>query len=242
MTARLGHALDTLSSAEDLDRYEIPDYVRENPMLSPIPPLIPVADLIGLVGSERDAQLAHDPAEDYARIVCPILLQYGANDTSVPVEASRDAVLAAAPHADVRVYAGLEHLLNVLPTGVTGLSPEGLMYQYHEFRFGQGVWAELNRLAARHRQHTHDGMVRRDHDRATGAGTTTKLKGSANQNNQVRNDLGDKGALEENASRLPRRCSGGTTGGAHRPSRSTVTAICTTTPGALVSGLEALAG
>ena len=143
VAARLGHALDTLSSAEDLDRYEIPDYVRENPMLSPIPPLIPVADLIGLVDSERDAQLAHDPAEDYTRIVCPILLQYGANDTSVPVEASRDAVLAAAPHADVRVYAGLEHLLNVLPTGVTGLSPEGLMYQYHEFRFGQGVWAEL---------------------------------------------------------------------------------------------------
>jgi uncharacterized protein len=142
-TARLRHALDTLSRAEDLDRYEVPGHLRENPMLSPIPPLIPVADLIALVGSERDAQLAHDPAGDYARIVCPILLQYGADDTSVPVEDSKEAILAAAPHADVRVYTGLEHLLNVLPSGVTGLSPEDLMYQYHEFRFGNGVWAEL---------------------------------------------------------------------------------------------------
>jgi pimeloyl-ACP methyl ester carboxylesterase len=143
VTARLAQALDTLSGADDLDRYEIPDYVRENPMLSPIPPLIAVTDLVEMVGAERDAQVAHDPAADYARIVCPVLLQYGADDTSVPVEASRDAVLAAAPHADVRVHAGLEHLLNVLPSGITGLSAEGLMYEYHEFRFGEGVWAEL---------------------------------------------------------------------------------------------------
>lgn len=143
VSARLGRALDTLSAANDLDRYEIPDYVRENPMISPIPPMVPVADLVEMVASERDAQLTHDPAADYARIVCPILLQYGANDTSVPVKASRDAVLAAAPHADVRVHVGLEHLLNVLPSGVIGLSPEGLMYEYHEFRFGEGVWAEL---------------------------------------------------------------------------------------------------
>ncbi len=142
-TACLGRALDTLRTADDLDRYEIPDYVRENPMLSPIPPLIPVADLVEMVASERDSQVAHDPAADYARIGCPILLQYGADDTSVPVEASRDAVLGAAPQADVRVHAGLEHLLNVLPSGVTGLSPESLMYEYHEFRFGEGVWAEL---------------------------------------------------------------------------------------------------
>jgi pimeloyl-ACP methyl ester carboxylesterase len=143
VTARLGQALDILSGAGDLDRYEVPDYVRENPMLSPIPPLIAVTDLVEMVGAERDTQVSHDPAADYARIVCPVLLQYGADDTSVPVEASKDAVLAAAPHVDVRVHAGLEHLLNVLPSGITGLSAEGLMYEYHEFRFGEGVWAEL---------------------------------------------------------------------------------------------------
>ncbi len=91
--AGAGHA----PHRRDLIATRSPDYVRENPMLSPIPPLIPVADLVAMVASERDAEVAHDPAADYARIGCPVLLQYGADDTSVPVEASRDAVLAAAP-------------------------------------------------------------------------------------------------------------------------------------------------
>ena len=141
--ARLGRALQALTAAPDLDRYEIPDYVRENPMLSPIPPLIPVAELVGMLSAERDLQLGHDPAVDYARISCPVFLQYGADDTSVPVDASVAAVRAAAPHAELRVYPGLEHKLNVLPADVTGLSPEDLMYQYHHFRYGNGVWAEL---------------------------------------------------------------------------------------------------
>ncbi|MGH3492092.1 MAG: alpha/beta hydrolase family protein [Sciscionella sp.] len=143
VTASLERALQALTAAGDLDRYEIPDYVRENPMLSPIPPPIPPTDLVQMLASERDPQVGHDPAADYRRITCPILLQYGADDTSVPVEASVIAVRAAAPHADLRVYPGLEHMLNVLPSEVTGLSPEGVMYQYHHFRYGAGVWAEL---------------------------------------------------------------------------------------------------
>jgi len=141
--ARLERALQALTAAGDLDRYEIPGYVRENPMLSPIPPPIPLADLVQMLASERDPQVGHDPAADYQRITCPILLQYGADDTSVPVEASVTAVRAAAPHADVRVHSGLEHMLNVLSRDITGLSPEGVMYQYHHFRYGEGVWAEL---------------------------------------------------------------------------------------------------
>ena len=143
VTARLEQALEVLRRSADLERYEIPDYVRENPMLSPIPPLMPVTDLLEMIGDERDAEVAHDPAADYRQIECPILLQYGADDTSVPVDASVAAVRAAAPHADLRVHADLEHLLNVIPTRTTGLSPEALMYEYHGFRFGDGVWAEL---------------------------------------------------------------------------------------------------
>jgi pimeloyl-ACP methyl ester carboxylesterase len=138
----LGRALHAVTAASDLDRYERPDYVRENLTLSPIPPPIPVSDLVQMLASERDPQVAHDPAADYARISCPIFLQYGADDTSVPVETSVAAIRAAAPHAEVRVHSGLEHMLNVLPR-VIGLSPEDLMYQYHHFRYGEGVRAEL---------------------------------------------------------------------------------------------------
>jgi uncharacterized protein len=141
--ARLERAMHALTSASDLDCYETPDYVRENPMLSPIPPSIPVADLVQMLTSEHDPQVTQDPADDYARITCPVLLQYGADDTSVPVTASVAAIRAAAAHADLRVHAGLQHMLNLLPRDVTGLSPEDLMYQYHHFRYGEGVWAEL---------------------------------------------------------------------------------------------------
>jgi len=81
-----------------------------------------VSDLVQMLASQRDPQVAHDPAADYARISCPIFLQYGADDTSVPVEASVAAIRAAAPHAEVRVHSGLEHMLNVLPR-LIGLWP-----------------------------------------------------------------------------------------------------------------------
>ena len=47
------------------------------------------------------------------------------------------------PRSDIRVYPNLEHMLNVIPTGVTGLSAEEVMYSFHGFRFGPGVKADL---------------------------------------------------------------------------------------------------
>ncbi|MDZ5620806.1 alpha/beta hydrolase family protein [Nocardioides bizhenqiangii] len=144
---RLRLALDAIAAAPDLGLYEIPDYVRENPMLSPIPPLLPVAALIELLGDTRDPEVTYDPVTDYAELDCPVFLQYGADDTSVPVEVSveriRRAIAGAGRESEIRVYPGLEHMLNVLPADLTGLTPEGAMYQFHHFRYGQGVWAEL---------------------------------------------------------------------------------------------------
>ena len=144
---QLGRALDTIATAPDLGRYEIPDYVRENPMLSPVPPLMPVADLIEMLGDAHDPELSYDPTIDYARIDCPVLLQYGSDDTSVPVEVSVERIGSAladsGQQSTIRVYPGLEHMLNVLPTDVTGLTPEAAMYQYHHFRYGQGAWSDL---------------------------------------------------------------------------------------------------
>jgi fermentation-respiration switch protein FrsA (DUF1100 family) len=116
-------------------------------MLSPIPPLIPVADLVLMLADERDPQLAHDPADDYARIGCPVFLQYGEVDTSVPVDASvtriAEAVRSAGQQLTTQVYPGLEHMLNVVSTRVVGLTAEDAMYQFHDFAFGPGAWADL---------------------------------------------------------------------------------------------------
>jgi uncharacterized protein len=147
VSERLDRALGTLATAPDLGRYEVPDHVRQNPMLSPIPPVATVAELVAMLGQTRDPELTYDPITDYARVGCPVFLQYGADDTSVPVEDSAEritrAMAGSATGPTIRIYPGLEHMLNVLPPEVTGLTPEAAMYQYHHFRYGAGVWAEL---------------------------------------------------------------------------------------------------
>jgi uncharacterized protein len=139
----LDRALGQISHADDLARYEVPDYVRQNPMLSSLPPAMPAAELADMLVAEADPQVSYDPAVDYARSTCPVFLQYGADDTSVPVTASRQAISqAAGERAVILVYPGLEHMLNVVPT-LAGLSVEESMYQFHSFQFGSGVWDDL---------------------------------------------------------------------------------------------------
>jgi pimeloyl-ACP methyl ester carboxylesterase len=139
----LDRALARIGQADDLDRYVVPDYVRRNPMLSSLPPPMSAAELAEMLVAEADPQVSYDPAVDYARSACPVFLQYGADDTSVPVTASVRAVeQAAGERAVILVYPGLEHLLNVVPT-LAGLSVEESMYQFHSFQFGPGVWRDL---------------------------------------------------------------------------------------------------
>ncbi|MBB5868867.1 pimeloyl-ACP methyl ester carboxylesterase [Allocatelliglobosispora scoriae] len=143
VAARLDQALTEIAAAPDLDRYVVPDLVRENPMLSPIPPFTDAKQLVEMLGGDADPQVVHDPAADYARVACPVFLQYGSDDTSVPVEASARAVERVAPGATIRVYAGLEHMLEVLPTDTTGLTLEAAITGFHHFSFGTGPAAEL---------------------------------------------------------------------------------------------------
>lgn len=145
----LRRSVATLATAADLALYDAPAHVTQNPMISPIPPAMPVDELIAMLAAERDPQLTYDPAADYARITCPILLQYGAEDTSVPVADSVDAITRAAPHADIRVHAGLEHLLNVVPPVGPGEDVEAVMYSYRDFRTGAGVRDELTEWVRR---------------------------------------------------------------------------------------------
>jgi pimeloyl-ACP methyl ester carboxylesterase len=135
----LDRALTQIRHADDLDRYIVPDYVRQNPMLSSLPPPMPAAELVDLLLAEADPQVRYDPAVDYARCTCPVFLQYGADDTSVPVTASVQAISqAAGGRAVILTYPGLEHMLNVVPT-LAGLSAEESMYQFHSFQFGPQV-------------------------------------------------------------------------------------------------------
>jgi pimeloyl-ACP methyl ester carboxylesterase len=138
--AELARVLPVVSAASDLSAYEMPEFVRQNPMLSPIPPLVPLAGLVAMLSDERDSQVAYDPAVDYAKLRCPVFLQYGAEDTSVPVPESVARIGAA---ATIRIYPNVEHMLNLLPDPDSGLSPEDAMYQFHDFTFAPGVWAEL---------------------------------------------------------------------------------------------------
>ncbi len=146
MVAELEHALADVVGAPDLALYVPPGYVLENPMLSPIPPLLPAGELVGMLAGEPDPELAHDPVQDYREVSCPVFLQYGAEDTSVPVESSVQRITQALGDggaAAIRVYPGLEHLLNVVPDGVPERDREAAMYSFRDLRFGPGVRHDL---------------------------------------------------------------------------------------------------
>ena len=101
--------------------------------------------IMGRFADQHIDRLSERELDDYERLDCPIFLQYGADDTSVPVGASVARLTPALrhPRSAIRVYPGLEHSLNVLPRDVTGLSPEEAGYLFHRFRYGAGVRAEL---------------------------------------------------------------------------------------------------
>ena len=144
VTAELEVALRALEKADDLSRYEVPEFARHNPMLSPIPPLVAATELVAMLTAEPDPQLAYDPVADYARLTCPVLLQYGSEDTSVPVAESVRAIgSSGATRVTTIVYPGLEHMANVVPTDIVGLAGEEAMYQFHDFHFGATVFADL---------------------------------------------------------------------------------------------------
>jgi pimeloyl-ACP methyl ester carboxylesterase len=109
---------------------------------------MPVDDLLALITEEPHPDLAYDPADDYRRLRCPVFLQYGAEDTSVPVAMSVQRITAALPESvrsrsAVRIYPDLEHMLNVIPPTVTGISHQEATHLFHGFRYGPGVKGDL---------------------------------------------------------------------------------------------------
>ena len=99
-----------------------------------------------MVVGPPDPELGHDPVVDYAKIRCPLFLQWGAQDTSLPAEESAQrisAVLTSSRLATLRIYPEAEHMLNVTLTDVRGISTEEATYGFHAFRFAPGVRDDL---------------------------------------------------------------------------------------------------
>ena len=100
-----------------------------------------------MLAGDPDPELMHDPFEDYRKVGCPVFLQYGAEDTSVPVRRSVERITeakcgsGAAP--TIRVYPGLEHLLNVVSGRSAGLGPGSRHVHVCDRTFGPGVRQEL---------------------------------------------------------------------------------------------------
>jgi hypothetical protein len=166
VAAQLEATLAELSRAPDLDRYQTPQYAQANPMLSAIPPPITADEVLGMTSGQPDAELGYDPAADYRRLRCPVFLQYGSQDTSVPATVSAQRVgealqAAGAPRPVIRIYPGLEHQLNVTPDGITGISPEEASHQFHRFRYGPQVRADLTSWLR-------DNATRKTHGPSTG--------------------------------------------------------------------------
>jgi pimeloyl-ACP methyl ester carboxylesterase len=132
-----------VDKADDLADFEVPAYARNNPQVSPVPPSMPAEELMAMLAGPPDPESEHDPVADYRAITCPVFLQYGEHDTSVPVPESVERIAAVCPTLTVRRYPDLDHTLNLVPTNVVGLSTEEAMYLHHGFRFGSGVWADL---------------------------------------------------------------------------------------------------
>jgi uncharacterized protein len=147
LRARLAAALDALRGEAELRGYQVPDYARENPLLSPVPPLVSVDELVAELVGSPDPELGYDPVADYGRLRSPLFLQWGADDTNVPAGVSEQRIRAALPDpstATLRVYPGVEHMFNVTVTEVAGISPEQAMYGFHGFRFAPGVREDLH--------------------------------------------------------------------------------------------------
>jgi pimeloyl-ACP methyl ester carboxylesterase len=152
--ARLEPILQQVAVNDELATFQAPDYVKQNPMLSPVPPVMHAADLAAMTHGRPSPELAHDPAADYRAIGCPVLLQYGGADSGVPAATSAARIAQALAQAGngqvtIKTYPGLDHLLNI-PAAVTGLSTEEAMFQFRGFRFGAPVWPDLHAWLAEH--------------------------------------------------------------------------------------------
>jgi dienelactone hydrolase len=143
-----GVLVERLQRDETLRAIPLADYVRANPLLAPIPPLVSVQELQAMPGGSAP-DMSHDPSTDYERVACPVLFLVGAQDANVPAGEGASRVAAALGRGGnrdytVKVVPNAAHALNVPYSRVGGMSTEEAGMRLHNFRFVPGILALMS--------------------------------------------------------------------------------------------------
>jgi pimeloyl-ACP methyl ester carboxylesterase len=151
----LEELLEQLRADPSVRSFEVPEYARASPMLSPMPPLGPAASVVEQLIGDPDREFGYDPIDSYRAIRCPVFLQFGSEDINLPSRLSAERIRAALSDSGneqftVTMYEGAGHLLELVPDRIDGMTYEQASYLLHNVRFVPGAIDELvNWTAAR---------------------------------------------------------------------------------------------
>ncbi|MGH2588609.1 MAG: dienelactone hydrolase family protein, partial [Dehalococcoidia bacterium] len=125
-----------------LQSVPLQDYVRANPMLSPVPPLMAAEALKAAYGGVRP-DMSYDPVTDYERVRCPVLFLIGEKDRNLPAHEGATRVAEALKRAGnrdytVKVLPNVEHALNVSYPRLQGMTTGEASMALHGFCFAPG--------------------------------------------------------------------------------------------------------
>lgn len=148
-------------AVEELHHIPLQHYARENPVLSPIPPLLTARQLKeGYGGLAPDS--AYDPIEDYERVRCPVLFLMGELDKNLPPQecVSRvEQALQRGHHHNhmIKVFPQTGHSMNVISLSFEGMTLEEATHLLYQYRFTPGFLDLMSRWVMEQVGHRAEG-------------------------------------------------------------------------------------
>jgi pimeloyl-ACP methyl ester carboxylesterase len=147
-------------AVEEIHRIPLQHYARENPVLSPIPPLLTASQLKEGYGGLAP-ELAYDPIGDYERVRCPVLFLMGELDRNLPPQECVDRVEQALQqghhHATIKVFPQTGHDMNVISSSVEGMTLEEATHLLYQYRFPPGFLDLMSRWVIEQVGHPTEG-------------------------------------------------------------------------------------
>ena len=150
-----------LHTVEELHRIPLQQYALDNPVLSPIPPLLTARQLKeGYGGLAPD--LAYDPIEDYERVRCPVLFLMGELDRNLPPQECVGRVKQALqrgnhPPSTIQVFPQTGHAMNVISSSIEGMTMEEATHLLYQYRFTPGFLDLMSRWVVEQVGHPTEG-------------------------------------------------------------------------------------
>lgn len=140
-------------AVEELHHIPLQHYARENPVLSPIPPLLTVSQLKEGYGGQAPG-FAYDPIEDYERVRCPVLFLMGDLDKNLPpqecVGRVEQALQRGHHHNHVlKVFPQTGHNMNVVSSSFEGMTLEEATHLLYQYRFTPGFLDLMSQWAVK---------------------------------------------------------------------------------------------